>query len=56
MAEFVLDIAKQSTGGVQEFESKLNEMEADFSIDLVNTIYATVTRMLPDYFKKSPAS
>lgn len=56
MAEFVLDIAKQSTGGVQDFERRLNEMEADFSIELVNTIYATVTRMLPDYFKKSAAA
>ena len=29
----------------------LVENEADFSIELVNNLYATVTRMLPEYFK-----
>lgn len=29
----------------------LEEYEAEFSIELINTIYATVTRMLPEYFQ-----
>lgn len=31
----------------------LVENEADFSIELVNNLYATVTRMLPEYFKNT---
>jgi hypothetical protein len=37
---------------VGEFERKLNEFDADFSIELINSIYANVTRMLPEYFKQ----
>jgi hypothetical protein len=33
----------------------LVENEADFSIELVNNLYATVTRMLPEYFKNMKA-
>jgi hypothetical protein len=51
LAEFILDLAKKSQN-VKEFEQKLVENEAEFSIELVNTIYATVTRMLPEQFKK----
>ncbi len=29
----------------------LIENEAEFSIELINNLYATVTRMLPEYFK-----
>jgi hypothetical protein len=50
LAEFVLDIAKKSAS-VAEFEKKLNDNEAEFSIELVNSIYAIVTRMLPEHFK-----
>lgn len=52
LAEFVLDIAKKSTS-VIDFEKQLNDYEAEFSIELVNTIYANVTRMLPEHFKSS---
>ena len=50
LAEFVLDLAKQCRS-VAEFEKLLEEYEAEFSIELINTIYATVTRMLPEYFQ-----
>lgn len=51
LAEFILDLAKQCKN-VSEFEKILAKNEADdFSIELVNTIFATVTRMLPDHFK-----
>ena len=51
LAEFVLDLAKKSAS-VAQFEKLLEEYEAEFSIDLVNSIYATVTRMLPEHFKQ----
>ena len=51
LAEFILDLAKKSQN-VKEFEQRLVENEAEFSIELVNSIYATVTRMLPEQFKK----
>ena len=35
---------------VDEFEKKLTEYEAEFSMDLVNQIFATVTKMLPEQF------
>lgn len=50
LAEFVLHLAKQSPN-VREFERLLVENQAEFSIELINSIYATVTRMLPEYFK-----
>lgn len=51
LAEFILDIAKKSPT-VSVFEKSLDEMEAGFSIELINNIYSIVTRMLPEYFKK----
>ena len=51
LAEFVLNLAKQAQSAT-EFETILAENEADFAIDLTNTLYATVTRMLPEYFKQ----
>ena len=50
LAEFVLDVAKKSKN-VSHFEQQLIEYEAEFSIELVNTIFATITRMLPEHFK-----
>ena len=54
LAEFILDLAKKSQN-VDQFEKMLVENEADFSIELVNNLYATVTRMLPEYFKNMKA-
>ena len=51
LAEFILDLAKKSQS-VKEFEKILIDNEAEFSIELINNIYATVTRMLPEQFKK----
>jgi hypothetical protein len=51
LAEFILDLAKKSQS-VKEFEKILIDNEAEFSIELINNIYATVTRMLPEHFKK----
>lgn len=51
LAEFVLDLAKKSET-VDIFQSSLEENGAEFEIELVNTIYAYVTKMLPDLFKR----
>lgn len=37
---------------MDEFEKKLIEYEAEFSIELVNTIFANVTKMLPEHFRQ----
>ena len=46
----MLDLAKKSSN-VKEFEKLLNDYEAEFSVELTNSIYAIVTRMLPEHFK-----
>jgi len=43
LAEFVLHLAKQSKS-VDTFLTSLEENGADFSIDLVNTLFALITR------------
>jgi hypothetical protein len=43
LAEFVLHLAKQSKT-VDQFLNSLEENGADFSIDLVNTLFALITR------------
>jgi hypothetical protein len=45
LAEFVLHLAKQSKT-VDHFLNQLEENGADFSIDLVNTLFALITRQL----------
>ena len=50
LAEFVLDIAKQCQN-VSAFEQKLVDYEADFPIELINQIYSTITKMLPECFR-----
>jgi len=45
LAEFVLNLAKQSKS-VDHFLSELEDNGADFSIDLVNTLFALITRQL----------
>ena len=51
LAEYILDLAKSSRGANQ-FHDKLNENgQADeLGIDLINSIYALVTRLLPHAF------
>eukprot|EP00351_Strombidinopsis_sp_SopsisLIS2011_P001165 CAMPEP_0116888216 /NCGR_PEP_ID=MMETSP0463-20121206/23081_1 /TAXON_ID=181622 /ORGANISM="Strombidinopsis sp, Strain SopsisLIS2011" /LENGTH=87 /DNA_ID=CAMNT_0004552445 /DNA_START=22 /DNA_END=285 /DNA_ORIENTATION=+ len=51
LAEFVLDLAKKSET-VNDFQSKLEENGAEFEIELINSIYAYVTKMLPGLFKR----
>jgi len=51
LAEFILDLAKKSNT-VADFEKALQENEAEFPIELTNNIYATITKMLPEYFKR----
>ena len=43
LAEFVLHLAKQSKS-VDAFSGSLEENGADFSIDLVNTLFALITK------------
>ena len=53
LAEYILDLAKSSRG-VNQFHDKLNENgQADeLGIDLINSIYALVTRLLPHAFAR----
>ena len=46
LAEFILSLARKSPT-VAHFERELAANEADFEQDLVNTIYAVVTRVFP---------
>ena len=46
LAEFILNLARQAPN-VSAFEQELKNNEADFEQDLVNTIYAVVTRIFP---------
>ena len=54
LAEFVLNLARSSKS-VDHFLSALEENGADFSIDLVNTLYATITRQLKAQKSVEPA-
>jgi ATP-dependent RNA helicase DHX8/PRP22 len=49
LAEFILDLAKGSPN-VDVFDKHLADKEADFPSSLVNSLYATITKMLPDHF------
>ena len=46
LAEFILNLAIHSTT-VDEFSRKLDEKQADLNQDLINTIFAVTTRILP---------
>ena len=47
LAEFILSLAKKSQT-VSEFEAHLADNGAEFSIDLINSLFATITRGVPD--------
>ena len=51
LAEFVLDLAKKSST-VMEFEKNLEENGAEFSIELISSMYALITKMLPECFPR----
>jgi ATP-dependent RNA helicase DHX8/PRP22 len=53
LAEFVLDLAKRSKT-VMDFETQLEDNGAEFSIELISTLYALITKMLPENFKRKP--
>jgi ATP-dependent RNA helicase DHX8/PRP22 len=46
LAEFILSLARQSQT-VTEFEAHLVENGAEFTIDLINSLYAMITRVVP---------
>jgi hypothetical protein len=52
LAEFILDLAKSSTS-VMKFEQKLADSGADFSSELVSTMFALITKMLPECFERT---
>ena len=52
LAEFVLALAKQSKT-VMEFEERLGESGAEFSVELISTLYAIITKMLPECFERT---
>ena len=47
LSEFVLSLARRAPS-VAKFEGLLADNGADFDQDLVNTIYAVVTRIFPN--------
>jgi ATP-dependent RNA helicase DHX8/PRP22 len=47
LAEFILNLAK-SASTASDFERLLTENGADFTIDLMNSLYAMITRVMPD--------
>ena len=47
LSEFVLTLARDSKS-VNDFEKALEENGAEFTIDLINSLYAMITRLLPD--------
>ena len=51
LAEFILNLAKQSQG-VDQFNAKLEENDAaeELGIDLINSIFSIVTKLLPKAF------
>ena len=51
LAEFVLDLAKNSKT-VMEFEKQLEANGAEFSIELISSMYALITKMLPECFPR----
>ena len=51
LAEFVLDLAKKSNT-VMEFEKRLEDKGAEFSIELISSMYALITKMLPECFPR----
>ena len=55
LSEFVLSLAKESKS-VMQFEQKLDENGAEFSIELISTLYALITKMLPDNFRRKPTN
>jgi ATP-dependent RNA helicase DHX8/PRP22 len=52
LAEFVLDLAKRSRN-VMEFEKLLDENGAEFSVELINTLFALITKMIPECFERA---
>ena len=54
LAEFVLSLARKSTN-VADFEKMLDSNEADFPIDLINSLYAMITRVIPDIRNQNKA-
>jgi len=50
LAEFVINLAKSSQT-VADFENSLVDNGADFTIDLINNLYAMITRVIPDLRK-----
>ena len=50
LAEFVLELAKKSRT-VMDFEDKLKANGADFSGELVSSMFALITKMLPECYQ-----
>lgn len=46
LAEFIYDLIKKSKS-VMDFENKLKENDADIPNDIVNSLYAQITKLIP---------
>jgi len=51
LAEFVLSLALK-TSSVMQFEAMLAESGAEFSVELISSMYAIITKMLPENFER----
>lgn len=49
LAEFIFDLIKKSQS-VMDFENKLKENDAEIPDDIVNSLYALITNLIPQKF------
>lgn len=50
LAEFIYDLIRRSKS-VMDFENKLRENDADIPNDIVNNLYAHITKLIPSKYK-----
>ena len=49
LAEYVYDLIKKSKS-VMDFENKLKENDAEIPNDIVNNLYAQITKLIPQKY------
>lgn len=55
IGNFVVDVAKDSKN-VMDFEEKLKEKGSKLTPDLIPTLYALITKMMPEWFEQKNTS
>lgn len=51
LAEFIYDMIKISKS-VMDFEIKLKENDADIPNDIINSLYAKITKFIPNKYRQ----